>query len=141
MSVLVSSTKVIVNNPEKLKAILDSYEIEGLVFDIQHQEGTDTTTLEILNNEDDDDWPAAITFDDYCDIDDGPDSDSFFDALSDVFYEKGDEGLLALLLEVSSCIKSPLLIVAFTWPEMPGAKAWSVRPGDKSVEVVQVASW
>jgi hypothetical protein len=56
------------------------------------------------------------------------------------FDDKGAEGYRALLLELAPYLETPLMVLLGLWNLQDGsAQAWSVQPGAKEVETLDVS--
>jgi hypothetical protein len=144
---MVESTQARVRDPQKVRAILDSYETRGIEFQVTGE--GDEGTLEATFQDDDPDvtrLPEAVRADEHTvawpdrDLDD----DEWYrlwDQEETLFEAKGQEGLLALLGEVAAYLQTPLLILAAGAypPDGCAARAWRVQPGAKEVEALDVS--
>jgi hypothetical protein len=143
MSVIVTSTKAKVRDPEGVRKVLSSYVWEGV--EIKLQEEDSGWTLEMTYRDEDlDSWatPAVLHLLDLPSEGEYPDEKALFQAEWDAFHEKGDEGFLTLLRQLAPHLESPLLILRAAATSSNGidyaARAWRVEPGAKEVESLEI---
>src|SRR4029077_21049542 len=81
-------------------------------------------------------WPAALKKEQI--PEDGKDSDdeSRFNALAALYEQKGEQGFVALLLDLAPCLETPLTIQAieYDFDEFHIAREWIIQPGARAVE-------
>jgi len=149
MEAKVESTKAKVSDPQKVREILDSYDLRGA--EIKLQKDKDGWVLEVAFEGDSDnddeslDWwpsPAALHRDHWPKEEEYPDEDALFDEWARRIGEQGDEGFLALLRDLGNALETPLLILAADHDfEDSSAKVWRVQPGNEKVETLHIRHW
>jgi hypothetical protein len=156
MSVQLTSTNAKVNDPQTVRKILDSYALRGV--DIELCEEGSGGTLKMAFQEGDPDWwawPLALHRDQWPDEEQYPDEDQFDedelgedeDELGETewgkrYEEKGEEGFLALLRDLAPCLETPLMLLVVGkdhFTSFYSAQAWTVHPGSKNVETLDVS--
>jgi hypothetical protein len=146
MSVKLNSTKAKVRDPEKVREILDSYEWQGMEIELQDEGAGWILTMSYLDIDWESwEWPRALRLEDLSALpseDQYPNEDDFFETEFNLYQEKGEEGLLALLRELAPHLESSLLIVVVTASPSDGfyyaARVWRVEPGAKEVETLEI---
>jgi hypothetical protein len=147
MSASVTSTKAKVRDPQKVREILDRYELEGVEFDLR-QEGPAWVINASFHEPDSDSWytPTAVRSEDWPDEDGYPDEDDYLDAIiaiDEIRDAKGREGFLDLLRGLASHLESPLLILSVAASPLCGSayagRSWRVEPGAQEVETAELS--
>ena len=140
MSVELKSIKAKVTDPQKVEKILDSYYEQGV--EIELSEEADGWTLAMTFRGDDFDgylWPQALHWERLPSKEQYPDEDEFDSELDKRYDEEGEKGFLALLRELAPHLETPLVILAADWDYNRGsAQVWSVQPGGREVEMLDV---
>jgi hypothetical protein len=142
MSVTLKSTKAKVRDPEKVRAVLDSYALKGVEIELR-EEGSGWF-LEMAYHDGDPEWwewPVAVRPEQLPSEEQYADEEAFDEAEDDVYEEKGHEGFLALLRDLAPHLESALLIL-FSLKTLNyydhAAQAWHVQPGATEVETLEV---
>jgi hypothetical protein len=149
MSVMVTSTKAKVRDPEKVRAVLESYQWEGI--EVELHEGGQQWVLAMAFEEGDFDWwewPLALHRGQWPSEDRYPDEEKWDEETlgetewDRAYEEKGAEGFLALLRDLAPYLETPLLILV-TIRDISDhsvqSQAWSVHPGAKEVETLGIS--
>jgi hypothetical protein len=144
MSVELTSTKTKVNDPQTVRKILESYASQGV--DIELYEEGPGGTLEMAFQEGEPDWfewPLALHRDRWPseDPDQELDEDEWGETEWDRRYEEqGEEGFLALLRDLAPHLATPLTLLRVAMDRGScAAQAWTVHPGSKEVETLDVS--
>jgi hypothetical protein len=146
MSIELTSTKAKVRDAQKVREILESYALQGV--DIELYEEGPGGTLEMGFQEGEPDWfewPLALHRDQWPpeNPDEELDEDDWVETEWDKRYEeKGEEGFLALLRDLAPCLETPLMILAVAKDRHSptcAVQAWTVHPGSKDVERLDVS--
>jgi hypothetical protein len=140
----VTSTTAKVKDAEKLKQVLNNYDLKGIYLLLDKECNHLTAIDNPYGDPNDPDWPQALPIDQ---IPSSPDDDEDKDAMVDwdiacdeVFYEKGGEGLIALLREVAPCLEEPLTFLALALVDGRAiAGVWIVQPGSTEVQTLEVS--
>jgi hypothetical protein len=131
MALDAKSTRAKVRDLETIRDILDSYEVRGISFQLEEGEGEFTLVAVLDENNDIEDEPIALHYSQHPNEEQYANDDDYYDALIDLYYEKGGDGFLALLNELAPHLETPLLILTI-WGEgvfgYHGAGTWNVRP-------------
>jgi hypothetical protein len=136
----IKSSRPTVRAPEEVRRLVEtSYETRGVRFRLS-EEGPG----HVLDVTPDDDFgdhpPTAVPVDLVPHEADYSDEDAWFDARAEAFYKHGDEGLLALLRQLSPYLESPLVILALDDDaEGCSAEVWTVHPGAQEALHLQVS--
>jgi hypothetical protein len=151
MASTLKSTKAKVRDPEKARAVVDSYACRGV--EVRLQEKGSEYTLELAYHDgepEDSQLPEALKHDqlpneedfpEEDDDEDSPDKDGWDAVVDKLYEEKGEEGFLSFVRELALYIESQLLILFSSWTlnyHDHGAQVWHVRPGATEVETQKV---
>jgi hypothetical protein len=121
-------------NVQKVKEVLGRYELADIDIMIDDQ-----GYLRVdAGQPSDEPWPKAVLMTDLPNTDDFATDDGYFDAFVDALMEKGHDGFRSLLRELSSCIETPLVILAIS-VDADGAGdghacVWRIEPGSTDVD-------
>jgi|ERR1043166_1315124 hypothetical protein len=127
------SNKALITNPRKVGDILESRRMMGIDYSIWKKKGKPYLQLDEFME---DGWPTVLPHAKVPRREDFPNEDAFDEAISDLLLDEvGDEGLFELLCELAPYLKTGLVLLA---ADDHVAKAWSVQPGGKSVQVAVV---
>jgi hypothetical protein len=146
MSIELTSTKAKVRDTQNVREILESYALQGV--DIELYEEGPGGTLELAFQGGDPDWfewPLALHRDRWPseDPDQELDEDEWGETEWDKRYEEqGEEGFLALLRDLAPCLETPLMLLVVgkdRFTSFYSAQAWTVHPGSKEVETLDVS--
>jgi len=120
-------------NVQKAEEVLDNYELDDIDIWIDDK-GYLRADAESVGYRP---WPKALSMTDIPNEDDYASEDEYWDDFFDAIEEKGYEGFKCLLRELSSCIETPLVILAIGVCEDSGdsdAHVWKIDPGSADVE-------
>ena len=140
VNVDVNCTKAKTKGKQKVGEVLSRYELEGVQF-LLDKKGN----LEVAVEKDDDQeygevWPRAVKKNQLPDRNKYRDEDSWWDAVFEVFAERGDEGFVTLLGELAPHLATPLIILAARLIDgyVGAAQMWRIAPGAKKVGAKKV---
>jgi hypothetical protein len=143
MSVQLIITKAKASDSQKVREISKSYKFRGVELGIQ-DEAEGCFLIMSFNDKayESFQWPAALHRDLWPHEEPNPDDEdklgnNIWDKL---FEEKGRDGFLALLQDLAPYLETPLLIVLVNGlPNRSSTSAWSVQPGVKEVQELEVS--
>lgn len=134
------SNKAKIRSPEKVKEILDSYELDYVDINLHESEKECELEMSLLSN-DPEAGPLAwaLSSDWLPDKEEFPDDDAWFEAVDDLMREKGDDGFLALLRDLAPYLETPLMILAAGHEcRWSSARVLRVQPGHQDVEELYI---
>ncbi len=147
MTVKLESTHARVRDPEKAREVRDDYELRGVEIDLR-EEG-DGWVLEMKFEDPEFDWwewPLALHRDHWPAEEqgageyEGEEDDLEPDEWDKLFEEKGKEGFLQLLRDLSPLLLTPLLILAANRDGQDcWSRTWRIAPGAVDIETLEVS--
>jgi len=117
------------NDVEKARAILDTYEYPGVEFLI----GGEGTLEVVVAKEKHTDWLAAVKKDRMPRREQYADEGSWKESVNEVIFDTGEHGFDELLIELAACLETELMIVSLT-DEDWCAHAMRIKPGATKVD-------
>jgi hypothetical protein len=143
MSAKLTSTKAQVRDPQRVGEVLDSYELLGVEINLQEEAEVWFLTMQYDDSDLDGlEPPQAVHSDHWTSADANPDEadDYGIIVLDHLFKLQGTDGFLSLLRALIPCLITPLMILqADSLKISSTAQVWSIQPGGKDVQVLNLS--